>query len=262
MAHRILILTVSIKGENFMTHDEAEAKLNIETDLVPRGRSNRPGTPLRPTHITIHNTDNSDPGADARAHAAYIKGPDARRRMVSWHYSVDDKRCVKHIPTGERAFHAPGGNSKSIGIEVCQNEGIDQDAAIERAALLAAVLMAAFDIPEENVVTHKFWTGKDCPHIILRRPGGFPAFRSKAAAFFNDMGEEAVGGGLDFGRLLGEEEDEDEESPSFSGDTFTLSAGSAERIAVLERLVGQLMVENQLLKSAARDAYEETLGAD
>jgi N-acetylmuramoyl-L-alanine amidase CwlA len=57
-----------------MTLEEAFQKLNVVQDFVPTGSSNRPGRRLTPTHITIHNTDNAGPGADARAHARYIKG--------------------------------------------------------------------------------------------------------------------------------------------------------------------------------------------
>ena len=56
-----------------MTLEEAFRKLNIVQDFIPPTHSNRPGTRLRPTHITIHNTDNTNPGADARAHARYVK---------------------------------------------------------------------------------------------------------------------------------------------------------------------------------------------
>lgn len=39
-----------------MTQDEAYERLNIEIDLIPTGSSNRPGTRIQPTYITIHNT--------------------------------------------------------------------------------------------------------------------------------------------------------------------------------------------------------------
>jgi N-acetylmuramoyl-L-alanine amidase CwlA len=57
-----------------MQIDEAYAELNIVQDLIPIGNSNRPGTKLVPTGITIHNTDNPNKGANAAAHAKYQKG--------------------------------------------------------------------------------------------------------------------------------------------------------------------------------------------
>src|SRR5687767_14164640 len=124
-----------------MTIDEARALLSLELDLIPVGASNRPGTSIAPTHITIHNTDNTGQGADARAHGRYLKGPDARLRKVSWHYSVDDVRVLQHLPDSEMGWHAGPGNLRSIAIEICQHAGIDQAVANERGALLTAVLM-------------------------------------------------------------------------------------------------------------------------
>lgn len=63
-----------------MRLDEAQLKLNLVQDYVPVGNSNRPGRKLAATSITIHNTDNDSPGANAAAHAKYMKGADARKR--------------------------------------------------------------------------------------------------------------------------------------------------------------------------------------
>lgn len=159
--------------------------LCVEEDLIPAGSSNRPGSPLTPTHITIHNTDNDAKGADARAHARYIKGADAAARKVSWHYTVDDHRVIKHLPTSEKGWHAgtSGGNGCSIGIEVCMNQGIDQAAAFDRAALLTALLSHKLGIPAANVVMHQHWTGKHCPRLLLDKEGAWTAFKAKVAAY-------------------------------------------------------------------------------
>lgn len=63
--------------------------LNLELDFIPESNSNRPGTKIKPEYITIHNTDNTGRGAGALAHSKYMKGTDAQRRKVSWHYTVD-----------------------------------------------------------------------------------------------------------------------------------------------------------------------------
>jgi hypothetical protein len=170
-----------------LTQDEAFARLNVQVDLIPAGASNRPGTPIVPTHITIHNTANAGPGADALMHARYVKGPDARKRQVSWHFTVDDRVCIKHLPTREKGWHAGSGNGRSIGIEICEHAGIDRNAAIDRASLLTAVLALALDIPVEHVVPHRFWTGKDCPRVVLREAGGFEAFRARVADYLEQL---------------------------------------------------------------------------
>jgi N-acetylmuramoyl-L-alanine amidase CwlA len=172
-----------LKGD-LMKIDEARNKLNIKVDLIPRTNKNRQGTKITPTHITIHNTDNSSKGADALAHAKYVKGPDAVKRNVSWHFTIDDKRCVRHLPLDEKAIHAGKANLRSIAIEVCQNEDQDQEAAIERACLLTAVLMHERNIKAANIVPHKHWTGKNCPRVILKRQGGMKRFVERASELF------------------------------------------------------------------------------
>lgn len=159
--------------------------LNITTMLLSTRAPNRPGTPLAPKFVTIHNTDNGDKGADALAHAKYIRGSDAIARKVSWHYTVDDQRVVKNLPAEEQGWHAGthAGNQISIGIEVCENAGIDQQAAFDRAALLTAVLLDAYKIPLSNVVPHQHWSGKYCPHILLDRKNGFAGFVAQVGKY-------------------------------------------------------------------------------
>lgn len=149
--------------------------LNLKIDHIPEGRPNRPGTPMRPDFITVHNTDNASAGADAEAHARFVKQTgyyvhEGTKRWISWHYTVDDDSCIRHLPLDELGWHAGSakGNATSIGIEICMNEGIDQAAAFDRAARLIACL--CFDLgldPKEAVVPHKHWSGKLCPSQLL-----------------------------------------------------------------------------------------------
>ncbi|TSB45334.1 peptidoglycan recognition protein family protein [Alkalicoccobacillus porphyridii] len=142
--------------------------MNIKMDFLPVSASNRPGRSLTPTYITQHETGNTRAGADAEVHARYIKGADARSRSVSWHYTVDDKQIIQHLPTNEVAWHAgPSGNSQSIGIELCVNSDGDFQKAKENAAWLIQHLMQNLKIPLSRVVTHKHWTGKNCPARLL-----------------------------------------------------------------------------------------------
>jgi hypothetical protein len=270
-----------------MTQDEAFEQLNIIVDLIPAGSSNRPsslpgGDKIQPSFITIHNTANASKGADALMHAKYVKGPDARARKVSWHFTVDDKRCVKHLPTNEKGWHAGAGNSKSIGIEVCENKGIDEDAAVERASLLAAVLMFALNIPPDRIVSHQHWTGKDCPHIILRRPGGFNALREQAADFLSQLEEGAPAGvaplsamaagagALGFEATAGglsviADQIAAVQFMGFGPGGITApmrSAASEDPIQELERLVGRLTLENERLRRALKDMQDVTLETD
>jgi len=154
---------------------ELGKSLDLEIDFIPESNSNRPGTRIKPEYITIHNTDNTSAGAGALAHAKYMKGADAQKRKVSWHYTIDDKLCVKHLPLNEMSWHAASaaGNRSSISIEICMNAGIDQSAANRRAATLTAILLYDLSIPINNVVPHHHWSGKNCPRLLLNdgKPG-------------------------------------------------------------------------------------------
>ncbi|HEY1803267.1 MAG TPA: peptidoglycan recognition family protein [Terracidiphilus sp.] len=163
-----------------MQIDEAYALLNIVQDLIPAGSSNRPGTKLVPTGITIHNTDNSDKGANAAAHAKYQKGADARKRQVSWHFTVDDVSVYQSLPTNEVGWHAHNktGNATTLGVEICMNADLDVKAAYDRAALLVAVL--AFQnkiaVPKGIFQHHDWYPAKDCPTVLRNKPNGWSDF--------------------------------------------------------------------------------------
>ena len=173
-----------------MLLSEAFAKLNIIQDFIPAGNSNRPGTRITPTKITIHNTDNTNSGADAAAHAKYQKGPDARDRKVSWHFTVDDKAVFQSLPTNERGFHAGSGegNKTSIGLEICMHPEMNVTAGYDRAALLTAVMAFQLEVPvPSGIKQHNFWTGKHCPRVLRDKPNGWADFLAKVKSFRNDL---------------------------------------------------------------------------
>lgn len=173
-----------------MQLDEAFAELNIVQDFIPVGNSNRPGNKLTPTFITIHNTDNTSKGANAAAHAKYQKGADARKREVSWHFTVDDKSVFQSLPTNERGWHAGSkeGNRVSIGIEICMNSDLDVPAAYKRAALLTAVMafQNKIKVPGQ-IVQHNHWSGKDCPIVLRHKENGWEGFLDQVKQFRDDL---------------------------------------------------------------------------
>ncbi|MFT4413174.1 LysM peptidoglycan-binding domain-containing protein [Fredinandcohnia humi] len=150
--------------------------MNIIQKIVPESRSCRLKRAMIPRYITIHNTANTSRGANALAHANYLLSGNSK--IVGWHYTVDDKNIVQHIPTNEMAFHAGDGrygtgNTQSIGIEICQNADGNYAKAESNAIDLVIYLMKKHNISIERVVPHKHWSGKQCPRKILDR---WPAF--------------------------------------------------------------------------------------
>ncbi|MGG0022970.1 N-acetylmuramoyl-L-alanine amidase [Bacillus inaquosorum] len=142
--------------------------VNIIQDFIPVGANNRPGYAMTPLYITVHNTANTAAGADAEAHARYLKNPDT---TTSWHFTVDDTEIYQHLPLNENGWHAGDGNGSgnraSIGIEICENADGDFAQATANAQWLIKTLMAEHDISLANVVPHKYWSGKECPRKLL-----------------------------------------------------------------------------------------------
>ncbi len=148
--------------------------LNFREEFIDPSKKNRPGTIITPEYITLHNTSNDSSGADASAHSRFVRNKgyymhNGRKVWVSWHYTVDDDEVIQHLPTNEIGWHAGSGNTKSIGIETCMHKQIDQAAADERLAQLVAVLLDDMSIGIDKVVTHKHWTGKNCPILLLQK---------------------------------------------------------------------------------------------
>lgn len=145
----------------------------VVVELIAPGRKNRPGTPLKPLSITIHNTDNPNAGAGAVAHSKFIRNTgyymlNGKQHWISWHYVVDDKFIIQNIPVSEQAWHAGPGNASSIGIEICMNAGMNAAAAYQNAAALVATMVNDLGLKASDIVTHESWTGKHCPSVLLQ----------------------------------------------------------------------------------------------
>lgn len=150
--------------------------VKIIKDLIPKSNRNRPGNKMKPLYITVHNTANTDKGANALRHVNYVKKPNT---ATSWHFTVDDKVIYQHLPLNENGWHAGDGrgtgNMKSIGIEICENADGNFEKAVENAQWLIRKLMTEQGIPLANVVPHKRWSGKNCPRKLLNRWDSFKA---------------------------------------------------------------------------------------
>ena len=158
--------------------------LNLKKEFIPVGKTNRSGKKITVTSITVHNTSNASKGANAAAHSKFVCNTghymlNGKKNWVSWHFTVDDVQAIQHLPINERAIHAGPGNASSLGIEVCMHAGIDQAAANLRAARLVAKLLNDLDLPNTAVRTHKSWTNKNCPQLLLPQ---WEAFLGKVAA--------------------------------------------------------------------------------
>ncbi len=169
---------------------EAPSAMPAITDaIIPRGRRDRPGTAITATSVTIHNTDNPDRGANAKAHArALVSGSLLGEYIRSWHFTVDDVSIYRHLPITEMAFHAGkrAGNATSIGVEICENADLDAKAAYRNAAQLTVQLLKQIGkTPANGLKQHHDWSGKDCPGVLRHKPGGWDSFVADVTAAFS-----------------------------------------------------------------------------
>lgn len=178
-----------------MKKSAAIQSLNLTTELVPIGRPNRNQRRLVPTSVTIHNTSNAAKGANAARHSRFVretgfyKLKSGKINWVSWHVTVDDGRAIQQLPFTERAIHAGDGNGSSFGIEVCMHADNDQPAANRRAAMLAAILLHDMgQTVDAGLRTHKSWTGKACPVLLLPQWNAFKAQVQAALDAIEDDG--------------------------------------------------------------------------
>jgi DNA/RNA endonuclease G (NUC1) len=181
-----------------MTRDELLKLINLHQELIPIGKQNRPGVTIKPVKITIHNTSNTSPGADAKAHSKFVRetgyylgtGPNGEQKKswVSLHYTVDDKTVINQLPNTEKALHAGSpANTTSVAIEICMHKGIEQAEANTRAAQLTALLCYDLSVPIADIVPHKHWTGKDCPVLLLKN---WNDFLKSVTQYLEDLNKE------------------------------------------------------------------------
>lgn len=142
----------------------------IKRDILNLNADNVPNRIMSPKYITVHNTANTSKGANAYMHVRYQKNGSGGRK-ASWHYQVDDAETWQTLEDNTQGWHAGDGggkgNTQSIGIEICENSDGDFDKAVANAQALIRVLMSRHNIPIENVVPHKRWSGKNCPRKLL-----------------------------------------------------------------------------------------------
>lgn len=142
--------------------------VKVNTKLIESGTEARSGRKRKIKYIVIHETDNTEKGADAKNHAEYLSKNN--KTSTSWHYTVDDREIYHHIPDDEIAHHAATqkGNQYGIGIELCVNQDGNFEKTFENATKLVAYLLKEYHLNINDIKTHHDFSGKDCPHLLLK----------------------------------------------------------------------------------------------
>lgn len=168
--------------------------MNIIKQIIPKELASYTNISFKPKYITIHEAELGINDVEKYKDVSYyynmLLNPKKDREKVGYHYIVDDKGVYEFIEPTIVAYHCGNkyGNHNSIGIERCVNEGINHIEAINLQAELTALLMKNFNIPIENVTTHKYWSLKECPNRLLNNvPFSFEKFLSLVNDYYERM---------------------------------------------------------------------------
>lgn len=161
--------------------------------LIPKGNRNRPGYPMRPEWVTVHETGNPNVGANAEMHRRFVHGGGGSEG-VSFHFVVDDREVIQLLPLTENGWHAGDGangpgNRTSIAIETCVNADGDWEATLGNLAALVVALCRSYGWGVDRVVQHNRWSGKDCP-MRLRHEGRWEWLLGEVSRLMGGTGHE------------------------------------------------------------------------
>lgn len=145
--------------------------MEIKRMLVEHNFNKAPNRVIK--FIVIHDTGNTDIGANAEMHYKYFSQP----RNASAHYFVDESQIIQIVDDADVAWHCgavkpksvdgiPVLNTNSIGIEICINKDGDYVKAVQNALELTKMLMKKYDVPAKRVVRHYDVSGKICPQSM------------------------------------------------------------------------------------------------
>lgn len=137
--------------------------------------------------LVIHDTGNSNPGADAEAHYRYFSSA----RKSSAHYFVDDRQIIQIVGDSRASWHCGDNQGKgralngckninSIGIELCINSDGDYDKAYKNLVELVKNLMKKFNVPISKVCRHYDVSRKRCPGTFFDK-GLWDTFKADIA---------------------------------------------------------------------------------
>jgi hypothetical protein len=154
--------------------------MNIEKKLISMNYSK--GVTITPKYIVIHETDNTNKGANALAHFNYWNtNPNANSSV---HFVVDDERIIQLAELNWRCWHVGDNkghsnitNDNTIGIEICVNSDGNYTKARQNAIELVKYLIPVTGIPASRVVRHYDASGKRCPRKMLDNPSLWTDFK-------------------------------------------------------------------------------------
>lgn len=142
--------------------------MEIITKLI--SSANRPNIKIIPKYLTIHNTGNNAPAINERNN---IQNNVNRKSSFNW--VVDYKQAILCIPENEMSWHSgtKEGNLLSIGLEICEPlDGLgvaspEWPIIYENSVKLASIILKRHNWETDKLRTHKSWSNKNCPRLLL-----------------------------------------------------------------------------------------------
>ena len=156
--------------------------MKIEKRLISKNYSK--GVTITPQFIVIHETDNTDVGANADAHFRYWNTNDNASSSV--HFVVDDTKVIQLLELNQKAWHVGDNkgysnitNNNSISIEICVNSDGDYTKARQNCIELVKYLLGVTGLTTDKVVRHNDASGKHCPRKMLDDPQLWTDFKAQ-----------------------------------------------------------------------------------
>lgn len=143
--------------------------------VSPLQKNQRPGIKQQAQFVTLHETGNTNWGADAPMHERWQHAgcPGAAEVQVGVHFYVDDTEAIQMLPLDEVSWNAGCGsclgNYAAISIEICVNANGNYEKARHNGAILAAALLNQLGLGLSQLRKHQDWSGKWCPSFLLSR---------------------------------------------------------------------------------------------
>ena len=168
--------------------------MNINREFLSQRNINGTGNPCK--YIVIHETDNYNKGANARAHAKAQHDGNFADMSVHYYcgsdgvYQAADHTC-KCWHVGRTYVSNPNNpdctNNNSIGIEICVNSDGDYATARQNAIDLVKYLLQTTGIPADRVIRHYDAKGKYCPRKMMDNPSLWSDFKAQIQGGSSDV---------------------------------------------------------------------------
>lgn len=166
----------------------------IQKDFLQVGREyNRPGTPLVPQGLTVHET--ATPGASSSDESAYFH---SAYRGASAHYFADYSTIIQIIPENEIAWHAGStANHRFLSVELCHFTDPEKFQAVwKRGVWLVSMLCRKYhwDPFDINQLNHHAWVSEEWGETDHTDPIGYFQMHGKTwEDFINEVDENMRG---------------------------------------------------------------------